>query len=268
MPAIALLGATGRMGRALVRAVSERPELRICGALASAASRHFGEDIGTLAGQGALGVTVTSSISAALKGADVAIDFALPDGVEERARAVVASKCAWVLGTTGFSARQQEAVAGAAMLVPVLASPNMSVAVQLLMQLVEMAARALPAGYDIEIFEAHHRDKIDAPSGTARRLGEMAAAARGTRLGDSGELNRASMPGPRKAGSIGFAVARGGDIVGEHRVTFAGAGEQLVLEHRVSDRLAFARGAVAAALWLAGRAAGRYEMRDVISAKQ
>jgi 4-hydroxy-tetrahydrodipicolinate reductase len=136
------------------------------------------------------------------------------------------------------------------------------------MQLVEMAARALPAGYDIEIFEAHHRDKIDAPSGTARRLGEMAAAARGTRLGDSGELNRASMPGPRKAGSIGFAVARGGDIVGEHRVTFAGAGEQLVLEHRVSDRLAFARGAVAAALWLAGRAAGRYEMRDVISAKQ
>jgi 4-hydroxy-tetrahydrodipicolinate reductase len=256
------------MGRALVRAVGERPELRICAALASAGSSHLGEDVGTLAGQAALGVTVTASITAALRGADVAIDFALPEGVEERARAVVASRCAWVLGTTGLSAQQQAAVTGAAAHIAVLTSPNMSVAVQLLIKLVETAARALPAGYDIEIFEAHHRDKIDAPSGTARRLGEAAAAARGARLADLSELNRASLPGPRKAGSIGFAVARGGDLVGEHRVTFAGSGEQLVLEHRASDRLAFARGAVAAALWLAGRPAGLYQMGDVISAKQ
>jgi 4-hydroxy-tetrahydrodipicolinate reductase len=265
MPAIALMGATGKMGRALVRAVSERSELRISGALATRESAHLGEDIGVLSGFAALGVKVKSDIDAALKGADVAIDFALAGNVEERARAVAAAGCAWVLGTTGLSARQEEAVGAAAGRVPVLASPNMSVAVHLLMKLVDTAARALPTDYDIEIFEAHHRDKIDAPSGTARRLGEVAAAARGARVTASAELKRASTAGPRKAGSIGISVARGGDIVGEHRVTFAGPGEQLVLEHRANDRMAFARGAVAAALWLAGRPAGRYEMGDVIS---
>jgi 4-hydroxy-tetrahydrodipicolinate reductase len=268
MPAIALLGATGRMGRALVRAVGERPEFKICGALASANSRHLGEDIGVVAGGAPVDVRVTSDLAAALKAADVAIDFALAGNLEERARAVGAAGCAWVLGTTGLSTRQMEAVDTAAGRVAVIASPNMSVGVQLLFKLVDAAARTLAADYDIEIFEAHHGDKVDAPSGTARRLGEVAAAARGVRLAQAGEFNRASAPGPRKRGSIGFSVARGGDIIGDHRVTFAGLGEQLVLEHRANDRMTYARGAVAAAKWLAGRPAGRYEMTDIIFYKQ
>jgi 4-hydroxy-tetrahydrodipicolinate reductase len=256
------------MGRAVVRAAAERRDARICAAVASNRSTHLGEDIGVLAGVAALGVNITADIGAALKGADVAIDFALAADVEERARAVTSAGCAWVLGTTGLSPRQQDAVRAAAGQVAVLHSPNMSVAVQLLLRLVAEAARALPTDYDIEIFEAHHREKIDAPSGTARRLGEVAAAARGARLSESAEFQRASAGGPRKPDSIGFSVARGGDIVGEHRVTFTGLGEQLLLEHRATDRMAFARGAVAAALWLAGRPPGLYEMNDVISVKQ
>lgn len=267
MPAIALLGATGKMGRAVVRAAAERRDARICAAVASNRSTHLGADVGVLAGAAALGVNITADLGA-LKGADVAIDFALAADMEGRARAVTSAGCAWVLGTTGLSPRQLETVRAAAGQVAVLHSPNMSVAVQLLLRLVAEAARALPRDYDIEIFEAHHREKIDAPSGTARLLGEVAAAARDTRLSESAEFHRASVGGPRKQDSIGFSVARGGDIVGEHRVTFAGLGEQLLIEHRATDRMAFARGAVTAALWLAGRPRGLYEMSDVISEKQ
>ena len=264
MPAIAIVGATGRMGRSLVHAAAERREVRICGALASPASSHLGEDIGVLAGGAALGVPITADVAIALRGAQVAIDFALAADVEARAASISAAGCAWVLGTTGLSPRQLKAVDAAAVRVPVLASPNMSLGVQLLLRLVDEAARSLPQDYDIEIYEAHHRNKVDAPSGTARRLGEVAAAARGLEFAEVGEPNRVSRPGPRRAGSIGVSVARGGDIVGEHRVSFAGLGEQLILEHRASDRMTFARGAVAAALWLAGRPPARYEMSDVI----
>jgi 4-hydroxy-tetrahydrodipicolinate reductase len=255
------------MGRAVVRAATERADVRICAAVASSRSSQLGEDVGVLAGIAPLGVRVTADFAAGLKGADVVVDFALAADVEERARAVGRAGCAWVLGATGLSSAQQDAVRAAAERVAVLQSPNMSLAVQLLLRLVAEAARALPPDYDIEIFEAHHRGKIDAPSGTARRLGEVAAAARGGHLSDNAEYQRASASGPRKPGSIGFSVARGGDIVGEHRVSFAGLGEQLLLEHRATDRMAFARGAVAAALWLAGRSAGRYEMSDVLSVK-
>ena len=264
MAAIAIVGATGRMGRALVHAALERREVRISGALASASNTHLGEDVGVLAGGPPVGVPVTANASDALVGAQVAIDFALATNLEARALAVASAGCAWVLGTTGLSPQQSEAVDRAASRVPVLASPNMSLGVQVLLKLVEEAARALPAEFDIEIYEAHHRNKIDAPSGTARRLGEVAAAARGLELSEVGELSRTSQPGPRRTGSIGFGVARGGDIVGEHRVSFAGLGEQLVLAHCATDRMAFARGAVSAALWLAGRAPGRYEMSDIL----
>ncbi len=267
MPAIALLGATGRMGRALVYAVAECPDLKISGALASAASQRLGSDVGTYAGTAAVGVAITSDIGAALKGADVAIDFALPGNLEARAQAVVAAQCNWVLGTTGLTDAQWAAVNAASRRVAVIASPNMSFAVQVLLRLADTAARSLPPDFDIEVFEAHHRDKVDAPSGTARRLGEVLAAARDTEIRVVGAFHRATAPGPRSAGSIGFSVARGGDTVGEHRVTFAGLGEQLVLEHRATDRMAFARGAVAAAAWLMGRAAGPYEMSDVVFKK-
>ncbi len=268
MPAIALVGATGRMGRALVCAAAESPQARIAGACASARSHHLGRDVGLLAGHPAVGVTVTADLPLALKGADVAIDFALAEGLEERARAISAAGCAWVLGTTGLTAAQREAVDSASARIAVIASPNMCLAVQLLMRLVDTAARTLPPDFDIEIHETHHRDKVDAPSGTARRLGEIAAKARGLAIGNPGDSIRTAASGPRKPDTIGFSVARGGDIVGEHRVLFAGLGEQLVLEHRASDRMAFARGAVTAALWLAGKPAGRYEMNDVGSGKQ
>lgn len=268
MPAIALVGATGKMGRALVCAAAESPQVRITGACASTRSNQLGNDVGVLAGRPPLGVTVTADLPLALKGADVAIDFALADGLEGRARAISAAGCAWVLGTTGLSAGHREAVESASTRIAVLASPNMSLAVQLLMRLIDTAARALPADFDIEIHETHHRDKVDAPSGTARRLGEIAASARGLVAADPAESMRSVATGPRKPDTIGFSVARGGDIVGEHRVLFAGLGEQLVLEHRASDRMAFARGAVTAAVWLAGRLPGRYEMSDVGAGKQ
>jgi len=256
------------MGRAVVCAADEYPQAHITGASASAHSRHLGKDIGVLAGRPALGVAVASEFALALKGADVAIDFALADGVEERARMISTAGCAWVLGSTGLSARQREAIDLASTRIAVIASPNMSLAVQLLMRLVDAAARALPPEFDIEIHESHHRDKVDAPSGTARRLGEIAAAARGIAPGDPAGSIRSASTGPRTPDTIGFSVARGGDLVGEHRVVFAGLGEQLVLEHRAADRMAFARGALSAALWLSGRPAGRYEMSDVGSGKQ
>jgi 4-hydroxy-tetrahydrodipicolinate reductase len=267
MPAIALVGATGKMGRALVRAAAERADVRICGAAASPGSRHLDQDVGLVAGHKAVGVCVTANLAKALKDSEVAIDFALPADLEVRARAISAAGCAWVLGTTGLSAAHRAAIDAAAQKVAVLVSPNMSIAVQLLMRLVGEAARALPADFDIEIHETHHRDKIDAPSGTARRLGEIAAAARGQTL-DEGNLLRSTASGARQPGAVEFSVARAGDIVGEHRVIFAGLGEQLVLEHRATDRMAFARGAMAAAVWIAGRPAGRYEMGNLIAEKQ
>lgn len=267
MPAIALVGATGRMGRALVRAAGERADVDICGAAASPGSRHLDQDVGLLAGQKAIGVRVTADLAAALKGAQVAIDFALPSDLELRARTIATAGCAWVLGTTGLDSAQRSAIDAAAKRIAVLVSPNMSIAVQLLMRLVGEAARALPQDFDIEVQETHHRDKIDAPSGTARRIGEIAAAARGQKL-EEGSLVRMVGGGARKPGAIEFSVTRAGDIVGEHRVVFAGLGEQLVLEHRATDRMAFARGALAAAVWIAGRSAGRYEMADLINEKQ
>ena len=267
MPAIALVGATGKMGRALVRAATERADVRICGAAVSPGSRHLDQDVGVVAGHKAIGVRVTSDLATALKDAQVAVDFALPVDLEARARTVAAAGCAWILGTTGLDSAQRSAVDAAAKKVAVLVSPNMSIAVQLLMRLVGEAANALPKDFDIEIHETHHRDKVDAPSGTAKRLGEIAAAARGQSL-EEGSLVRSPGSGARRAGAVEFSVTRAGDIVGEHRVIFAGLGEQLVLEHRATDRMAFARGALAAAVWIAGRPAGRYEMADLISVKQ
>lgn len=220
-----------------------------------------------MAGHKAVGVRVTSDLASAVKDAQVAVDFALAADLESRARAVATAGCAWILGTTGLSSLDRSAIDAAAKHVAVLASPNMSIAVQLLMRLVGEAARALPKDFDIEIHETHHRDKIDAPSGTAKRLGEIAAGARGHAL-DENNLLRSQASRPRQSGAVEFSVTRAGDIVGEHRVIFAGLGEQLVLEHRASDRMAFARGAIAAAVWIAGRPAGRYEMADVIDGKQ
>lgn len=260
---LAVLGVTGRMGHCLVRAIRSSPDCSLVGALASPTSPWLGHDAGDVAGTGPLGVAVTADPHEALSSAEVAVDFSLPRAVADNLPVIVRRRLPWVVGVTGMDQAQQLAMREVARQQPVLASPNMSVGVNLLFALVAQAAAALNEDYDIEILEAHHRHKRDAPSGTALRLGEVAAGARGRVLADVAlETGRQGTERPR--GGIGFAVLRGGDIVGEHQVRFAGEGEMVELSHRATDRMAFARGALLAARWLRGRPAGLYGMADVL----
>jgi 4-hydroxy-tetrahydrodipicolinate reductase len=199
-----------------------------------------------------------------LHGAQVAVDFTLPSATETNLRACVESGCALVIGTTGLDDRQMKAMERAAHEIPVVYGRNMSVGVNVFMELVARASRALGDGYDVEITEAHHRHKVDAPSGTALALGERIAAARGRRLDEVAVYARQGRVGPRVPGTIGFAVLRGGNIVGEHSVRFIGAEEDVVFVHEAQDRKTFARGALRAARWAAGRAPGLYSMADVL----
>jgi 4-hydroxy-tetrahydrodipicolinate reductase len=189
----------------------------------------------------------------------------LPDATAANLAACVAAKLPLVIGTTGHSDAVQAQISAAAERIAIVMAPNMSLGVNLLLKLVELAAAKLDAGYDIEVFEAHHRHKKDAPSGTALALGAAAATGRGVELSDAAEYSRHGDTGARERGSIGFSVFRGGDVVGDHTVTFAGIGERIELTHRAGDRLAFARGAVRAAQWLVGRPPGLYSMRDVLN---
>lgn len=266
-----IIGVSGRMGRALVRAAGEvgasgaPGEVRITGAVASAASASLGRDAGELAGGEALGVTVTSDLRAALAAADVAVDFSQPQATRANLAACRAARKPLLIGTTGFVAELvADELEAAAREIALLVAPNTSLAVALLIELVRRAATALPPQFDIEILEAHHRAKRDAPSGTALELARAAGEGRG--LERSQALSGASggRAGPRRAGEIGFAVLRGGDIVGEHTVLFAGPGEELRLSHRAADRSIFARGALRAARWLAGQPPGRYGMSNIV----
>ncbi len=264
MANVAVLGVTGRMGRCLVRALRESADMVLTGALASPTSATLGRDAGDVAEAGPVGVAVTADRAEAFAGADVAIDFTLPEATLGNLRAALGRKVPVVLGTTGLSEAQLGDIRAISHDLPVLVAPNMSLGVNLLFSLVARAAAALPDDYDIEIYEAHHRAKVDAPSGTALRIGEIAAGARGTTLADTGIKARSGPTGPRPRGGIGFAVVRAGDIVGEHRVMLAGAGEILEVGHRATDRMTFAYGAVTAARWLIGRPPGLYGMSDVL----
>ncbi len=267
MTRIAIIGVTGRMGRAIVRAAGESSDVNVVAGLASASSKELGKDVGELAGVAARGVKVTSDLSAVLAQCDVAIDFSNASTTAANVAACRAARKPIVIGTTGLSADVEAQIGEAARDIPVLVAPNTSVGVTLLVELVRAAAKALPAaGFDIEIQEAHHRNKQDAPYGTALALGRAAADGRAVDLAKVGAGAR-SGDSPRKEGEIGFAVTRGGDIVGEHTVLFAGAGEVLSLGHRATDRSIFAQGAVRAAAWLGARPAGRYAMRDVVGYK-
>ena len=262
---IAVLGATGRMGRSLIHAIHDSTEFELVGALASPDSPALGSDAGEVAGLNRrFGTTVTAEHAVALARAEVALDFTVATAVRANVAACVAAGCRLLVGTTGLDRSTQMLLEGASASIGVLVAPNTSLGINLLVQLVERAAAALPQEYDIEVLEAHHRYKVDAPSGTALRLGEAAAAGRGEELSALAAPARAGAGGPRREGSIGFAVLRGGDIVGEHTVLFAGPGERLELTHRAHDRLTFAYGALRAAEWLRGRAAGRYTMSDVL----
>ena len=261
---IAILGVSGRMGRALLSAIDEVPGARLSGASASPGSRWIGKDAGEPSGATRRDIAIASSVADAIRSADVAIDFTLPEATRENLSACVAAGRALVIGTTGLDDAIRAEIASAAEKIPVVSAPNMSLGVNLLLKLVEMTAAKLDDGYDIEIFEAHHRNKKDAPSGTALALGRAAADGRGVNLDTVADMARQGITGARKRGDIGFSVFRGGDVVGDHTVTFAGTGERIELTHRASDRMAFARGAVAAAAWLRGRPAGLYSMQDVL----
>jgi 4-hydroxy-tetrahydrodipicolinate reductase len=265
---VALLGGSGRMGGALVAALDETDALALSGASCSPGSKWVGKDIAEAVGGRSRGVTLTTDPAGAVAGAQVAIDFALPDATSANLRACVAAAAPLVIGATGHSQGVHAEIADAARRIPIVMAPNMSLGVNLLLKLVELAARSLDAGYDVEVFEAHHRNKKDAPSGTALALGRAAAAGRGVTLDDAAEYARHGATGARRAGAIGFSVFRGGDVVGDHTVTFAGLGERIELTHRASDRLAFARGALKAAQWIVGRAPGLYSMQDVLGLKK
>jgi 4-hydroxy-tetrahydrodipicolinate reductase len=269
MSGIAIFGITGRMGQTLVRALREHDPaqpLRLVGAVGSPRSSRLGSDAAV---DGApTGVLVTADLRAALRDAAVAVDFSLPQCVGDNARACMAARVPLLVGATGFDGATREVLKAAAAVIPVLVAPNTSVGVNLVARLVKLATRALGPGYDVEISEAHHRTKRDAPSGTALALGEVVAAERGRKLADVAIFDRHGSDAPRGAGDIGFTVLRAGDIVGEHTVTFAIAGERVEITHRATDRVTFAHGALRAAAWLPGRPPGLYAMDDVLGLDQ
>ena len=264
MISIAIMGAGGRMGSALVQAVKNFPNLKLAAAVEQPGHPMVGIDSGTVAGCPPTGVPVTDDPEAAVAAADVVIDFTFHTVVPAVAECVRRHRKAYVLGTTGLTPDELASVEAAAQVVPVLMAPNMSLGVNLLIGLTRKVAAALGTDWDIEVVEAHHRHKVDAPSGTALMLGEAAAEGRGATLDELRTPAREGITGPRKEDSIGFAAIRGGDVVGEHDVIFAAPGERIVLRHLATDRAIFARGALQAAIWGQDKGPGEYDMMDVL----
>jgi len=260
---VAIAGASGRMGRALIEAVTASPDLALSGALDVAGGPEVGKDATEFLGKKS-GVLVSADPRAGLGNADVLIDFTRPEGTLAHLALCRELGVNAVVGTTGFSPAQKAEIAGHAEKIAIVMAPNMSVGVNVVMKLLEVAARALDQSYDIEIVETHHRLKVDAPSGTALQMGEVVAAARGTTLEADAVHARHGDTGARRSGSIGFASLRGGDIVGDHTVLFAGGGERIEITHRSSSRANYAQGSLRAARFLAGRQAGLYGMAQVL----
>lgn len=263
-PGIAITGASGRMGQMLITQVTASDRMRLVGAIERPGHVWVGQDIGVAMGGAPLGVTVTDDPLEAIAPAQAIIDFTAPQATLEFAALAAQARAVHVIGTTGMSEDEIAALEPAARHAVIVRAGNMSLGVNLLTQLTKRVAAALDEDYDIEIIEAHHNQKVDAPSGTALMLGEAAAEGRGVKLADVSDRARDGMTGARKTGDIGFTAIRGGDIVGEHDVMFAAAGERIILRHVASDRSVFARGALKAALWGQGRAPGQYDMLDVL----
>lgn len=261
---ILIAGAGGRMGRAVTAEALKTPGVTIAGGFERPGGPDIGKDIGVLAGLDSIGLAVQDDAVPGFKRARAVIDFTAPSASVENAKMAAETGVAHVIGTTGFSAEDDAAIAEAAQKTAIVKSGNMSLGVNLLAVLVEQAAGLLDENFDIEIFEAHHRHKVDAPSGTALMLGEAAAKGRGVKLSEKSAGKAAVRAGERKPGDIGFSVFRGGGVVGDHDVSFAGDGEVLTLSHKAIDRTLFAKGAVAAAKWAAGKPPGLYSMRDVL----
>jgi len=260
---IAIAGASGRMGQMLIEAVQAADDCVLTGALDISASPAVGQDAGAFAGQ-ATGVLITSDLVTGLKDSQVLIDFTRPEGTLAHLAVCRTLGVGVVIGTTGFSDAQKAQIAEAAKDIPIMMAPNMSVGVNVTLKLLEMAAKALATGYDIEIIEAHHRHKVDAPSGTALKMGEVIADALGRDLKDCAVYAREGVTGERDPSSIGFATIRGGDIVGDHTVLFAGTGERIEISHKSSSRATYAQGSLRAVRFLAGHKAGLFNMFDVL----
>ncbi len=260
---IVIAGCSGRMGHALLEGVFSDGELVLHGALDRHGSASLGRDAAEQFGR-ASGVRVVSDIDEALTGADVLVDFTRPEASMVYLAACQKHQVKMVIGTTGFSDEEKQAIHAASKHIAIVFAPNMSVGVTLLINLVEQAARVLRDGYDIEVVEMHHRHKVDAPSGTALRLGEAAALGLGQDLKDCAVYAREGVTGEREVGKIGFATLRGGDVVGDHTVVLAGVGERVELTHKASSRATFALGALRAAKYLADNKLGLYDMRDVL----
>jgi 4-hydroxy-tetrahydrodipicolinate reductase len=260
---VCIAGASGRMGQMLVEAVRGSGDCALTGALDVATSTAIGLDAGAFSGR-STGVVITTDLAAGLAGSQVLIDFTRPEGTMAHLKACVAQRVNLVIGTTGFSDEQKAQIAEAAKSIAIVMAPNMSVGVNVTLKLLEMAAKALSTGYDIEIIEAHHRHKVDAPSGTALKMGEVIADALGRNLKDCAVYGREGVTGERDPSTIGFATVRGGDIVGDHTVLFAGTGERIEITHKSSSRATYAQGSLRAVRFLAGRSSGLYDMFDVL----
>jgi len=264
---LVIAGAGGRMGRTLIHAIAATKGVTLAGAVEAVGSAVIGRDAGELAGLGANGIKVSSDVAPLLKDADGLIEFTVPAASLALAEISAAAGVAHIMGTTGHSAEEEALIAKAASRAPIVKSGNMSLGVNLLAALVKRVAQTLGEEYDIEIVEMHHNKKIDAPSGTALMFGRAAAEGRGVNLAQRAARGRDGMTGPRAAGDIGFASLRGGTVVGDHSVIFAGPAERIELTHRAEDRMIFARGALHAALWARGRKPGLYSMADVLGLK-
>jgi 4-hydroxy-tetrahydrodipicolinate reductase len=260
---VCIAGASGRMGRTLIEAVQQADDCILSAALDRAGSPALGLDASGFMGQ-ASGVAIASDLDA-MAGSQYLIDFTRPEGTMEHLRACVRHGVKLIIGTTGFSDEQKAEIAEAAKSIAIVMAPNMSVGVNVTLKLLEMAAKALSTGYDIEIIEAHHRHKVDAPSGTALKMGEVIADALGRDLKDCAVYERYGHTGERDPSSIGFATVRGGDIVGDHTVLFAGIGDRIEITHKSSSRATYAQGSLRAARFLADKPSGLYDMFDVLS---
>lgn len=261
---IAVAGAGGRMGRTIIAACQEAEQIQCKAALEHPGSSLLGSDAGELAGVGRLDIAVGADISAAVSRSDVLIDFTRPEASIAHVQACRAAGKRLVIGTTGFSTEQKAVIAQAAQDIAIVLAPNMSIGVNLCFKLLELAAQVLGDSVDVEIIEAHHRHKVDAPSGTALRMGEVIAQTLGRDLSRCAVYGRQGKIGERARDTIGFATLRAGDIVGEHTALFADVGERVEITHRASSRMTFAKGAVRAAGWIMERERGLYDMQDVL----
>ena len=260
---VAVAGSGGRMGQALIEAILGAADLRLAGALEMQGSPLLGRDAAERLGR-ATGIRLTSNVDDALAEARVLIDFTRPEATPMHLAACRRQGTGAVIGTTGLPEATRTALTKVAADIPIVYAPNMSVGVNLMLRLVDMAARGLATGYDVEIVEMHHRHKVDAPSGTALRLGEAVASALGRNLANCAVYGRQGVTGERDPSTIGFATLRGGDVVGDHTVIFAGEGERLEITHRASSRSSFAEGALRAARFVASRSNGLFDMQDVL----